>query len=199
MAQLLKLEDFGTVPGAPAPPQDAALLPEEARLAAYEDGYKAGWDDASTAAQSSRDHVGAALGKNLEDLSFTFAEARQHVLGGIAPLLTLMAEKILPDLAQEMFAQTVLEQAMKAAELASDQPLELAVNPEHQSAIESLLGEAPAVPLTVQPDPTLGPGQAFLRHGTGETSVDIATLCDAISEAVAGFLNQTTKETQHVG
>ena len=48
---------------------------EEQRLASFEQGYSAGWEDAVQAQEQSRGQVSAELAKSLEDMSFTYHEA----------------------------------------------------------------------------------------------------------------------------
>ncbi|HHC29586.1 MAG TPA: flagellar biosynthesis protein, partial [Rhodobacterales bacterium] len=62
------LEDFDistpvtSEPAQPAPAPVATVTPEmieQARLAGYETGYKAGWDDAATAEAETQGRIGA--------------------------------------------------------------------------------------------------------------------------------------------
>lgn len=195
MARLLVLEDFTPdMPVAAASASGSAVLTEEARLAAYEDGYKAGWDDAVTAESSAKARIGADFEKTLQDLSFSFHEARSHVLNGIGPLLAMMAEKVLPEMARSHFAETVTEIVQAAAARAADRPVELVVNPENRPALDELMAEEPALPVTLIEEPSLGPGQAFIRAASAETAVDLDAVLEDIRAAVEGFLAGDERE-----
>ncbi len=74
----LKLEVFGATPVTASAPSDVDV--EEVRLAGYETGYQSGWDDATTEREKSDQLIAADLERNLRDISFTYAEARNEVL-----------------------------------------------------------------------------------------------------------------------
>ena len=63
---LLKLEIFETAEPAAkeANPADGSAL-EDARLAAYEQGYSAGWEDASAAQSSEQSRIRSDLARNI--------------------------------------------------------------------------------------------------------------------------------------
>jgi len=197
MARPLTLEDFS--PGMPAsqrPAAEPAVLTEEARLSAYEEGYKAGWDDAVEAESSTKARISADFEKTLQDLSFSFQEARSHVLRGVGPLLSMMAEKALPEMARTWFSATITEILRDTAEQAADRPVELVVNPENRKALEEVMTQDPALPMTLVEEPSLGPGQAFLRAASGETAIDIDAVLADIRTAVAGFLAADAHEDE---
>ncbi len=85
---------------------------EEARLAAYESGYTAGWEDANAAQADDRTRMTAELARNLQSLSFTYHEGRAHVLKAIEPLLGELVGRVLPEIARELLAPLVLETLM---------------------------------------------------------------------------------------
>ena len=109
MGRTLVLEDFGGPLDALTAAGRGAALPEEQRLAAFEDGYQAGWDDAARALSESHQKLSADLAQNLGDLAFTFHEARAHVLKGVEPLLRQMVSRILPDVARHALPGLVVE------------------------------------------------------------------------------------------
>ena len=70
---------------------------EEARLASYEQGYTAGWEDAVAAQKDERSQMATELAHNLQLLNFTYHEARSHLLKGIEPLLLALVTQVLPE------------------------------------------------------------------------------------------------------
>jgi flagellar assembly protein FliH len=78
-----------------------AIAFEEAKLSAYDQGYRAGWDDAVQAQSSDQAQISAELARNLKSLSFTFAEARGHVLAAMQPLLADIVARLLPTISHE--------------------------------------------------------------------------------------------------
>jgi len=195
MKPLLKLEVFETV----EPHKKATVVTdigalEEARLAAYEQGYSAGWEDASNATSEDQTRIGADLARSIQALGFTYHEARMHVLRAIGPLLQEMVGRLLPEMAREALAPVVLETLMPMAETMADAPVSIVMNPAVRPAIEALLERATGLPLTVIEEPTLGEGQVYLRLGDTETHVDLDRATAEIAAAVRGFFGLTEKD-----
>lgn len=195
MAARLRLEsfDFATAPepglaASAGPPPE--VLAEDERLAAYERGYAAGWEDAVAARDSDALRLREDLAQNLRDLAFTFQEARAHVLRSLEPLLRAMVDRVLPETARAGFGAAVAAEAMAAARSAAAAPVEILVAPESIAAVETALGEDPALPLRLVADPMLAEGQARFRMGAEETALDQAALLAAIRGLVDDFLTQ---------
>jgi flagellar assembly protein FliH len=192
----LKLEVFD----AEAKPQkthtvvlDRVALEDE-KLASYETGYKAGWDDASAAMTEDQTRIRAELARNLQTLSFTYHEARNHVLKAVEPLLLQIVGQLLPEIARETLAPFVLETLMPLAEGLGDAPVTLVINPAARASVEALLEQATGLPLTIEEEPTLGEGQVYIRLGTVETQVDLDKATAEIASAVRGFFDLPGKD-----
>jgi flagellar biosynthesis/type III secretory pathway protein FliH len=170
---------------------------EEERLAAYEQGYTAGWDDAAAAQTDEEARMSADLAHNLQSLGFTYHEARVHVLKAIAPLLTELTERLLPEMAKASLATMVLETLMPLAESMADAPVEIVLNPAARPAVEAVLEKATGFPLTVTEEPTLGEGQVYLRLGHAETRVDLDGAIAEIAAALKDFFEISTKDQTH--
>lgn len=192
-ARLVVLEDFGSVAAA-----NAMSGPEEVaqtdRLAAFEEGYKAGWDDAAKAQGESEARMAADLAGNLADLSFTFHEARSHVLSAIEPLLKQIVAKVLPEAAREAMPQMIADIAMRTFNDAASAPIVIVAAPESRDRIEALLPADPGFPLEVRAEPTLTGGQAFIRTGGVEQCIDVDATLAAIDDAIADFFTLTHDE-----
>lgn len=187
----IRLEIFDTAPTA-----DGTLLPlveatavEEAKVASFEQGYKAGWDDAAAAQQEDQSRIRADLARNLQSLSFTFQDARSHVLQAIRPLILEMVNRVLPEVAREALAPTVLEAVAPLAEELGDAPITLVLNPAVRGQIEDLITQATGLPLVIDEEPTLPEGQVYIRFGTKETKVDLVQVTNDIAIAVRAFFN----------
>lgn len=185
----LRLEVFETEPrssGGGTVVLDVVAL-EEAKLASYEQGYSAGWEDAAAAQSDEQGRMRADLSRHLQALGFSYQEARVHVLKAIEPLLVEIVGRLLPDLARETLAPVVLEALMPMAEALADTPVTLVMNPAARPGIELLLERATGLPLILQEEPTLGEGQVYLRLGATETEVDLDRAIADITAAVRGF------------
>ncbi|MGV8988853.1 MAG: flagellar biosynthesis protein [Cypionkella sp.] len=192
----LKLEVFD-VEAKPAKSHTVVLdrvALEDEKLASYETGYKAGWDDASAAMTEDQTRIRTELARNLQTLSFTYHEARSHVLKAVEPLLLQIVGQLLPEIAREALAPFVLETLMPLAEGLGDAPVTLVLNPAARAPIESLLEQATSLPLTIEEEATLGEGQVYIRLGPVETQVDLDKATADIAAAVRGFFDLPRKD-----
>jgi flagellar assembly protein FliH len=180
----LRLEVFDE-PLAAASPADPGG--DEQRLAIYEQGYAAGWEDAQTALAGDQNRARADLARNLQSLSFTYHEARGHILRALAPLMETVVSRILPDIAREALPSTVLETLMNAAEDIVDAPVTIVLNPASRPAVETLLSQATGLPVTLRDEPTLAEGQVYIRLGDSETQVDLDRAVSEVAAAVRNF------------
>lgn len=195
----LRLEVFDT-----AATSDGGVQPlvevsavEEAKIAAYEQGYSAGWEDASAAQQSDQGRIRADLARNLQSLSFTFQDARGHVLQAIRPLILEMTSRLLPEIAREALAPTVLDVLMPLADQMADVPLTLVLNPAVRDRVEGILTQATGLPIVIEEEPSLGEGQVYIRFGATETKVDLTRVTADITAAVRGFFNLNAEDPQN--
>ncbi len=185
-----------TAAAGPAPGPDPAITPdilERTRLESYEAGYKAGWDDAARTESDEQDRIGAEFARNLQDLGFTFHEARSHVMQALEPLLAGMVERVLPKLVSETMGQTIIEELLPLATQAADTPIEVVVAPTSRPVLEGLLTGATSVPFTLVEEPTLAVGQVFLRSGKTERHIDFASAIDRIGAAIEGLYELNEK------
>jgi flagellar biosynthesis/type III secretory pathway protein FliH len=200
----VRLEVFQTetpaaaVPGAGTVVTDLSAM-EEARLAAYEQGYAAGWDDAAAAAESDRSKLGAELSQHLQTLGFTYHEARAHVLRAIEPLLSQMTGIILPALARDALVPVILDVLRPLAAQMALVPVELSLNPEVRPAVEQALLVDASLPVTIIEDAALGLAEARLRLGETERRIALDEATDAIATAVADFFHLTLTEDRPNG
>ncbi len=160
---------------------------EEAKLGAYDTGYRAGWDDAVAAQAGDQAQISAELARNLKSLGFTFADARQHVLNAMEPLLQDIVARLLPAIARASLAPTILHALRPLADRASDSPVEIVINPAARMAVDAILAGSNGPPALVLEEPSLGEGQAFLRLGQSETRIDLDGAIVEISTALTNF------------
>ncbi len=187
------LEDFRAyAQGTPLSLTDVSL--EEQRLEAFEKGYQAGWDDCAKAADEDSRRVSTDFAQNLLDLSFTYHEAYAAAMDGLRPLLDQMVGVLLPTLAREALGRQIVEEITALAGRHGSRPVEIVTAPANAPALESLLGAELSMPVTVEQDPDLGEGQAYLRFAEQEREVDLRAVLDGIGAKVAGFFEETQKD-----
>ena len=197
MSGRLRLEVFGPDTGAPETVVIEAAAMEEARLASFEAGYSAGWEDATAAQKDEHSAVGADLARNLQALSFTYHEARAHVVAALQPCLVALVSRVLPETARANLAPMVAEALRPLAELAAGAPVTIELNPAARPAIEALLGRHTDPPVRLVEEPTLGEGQVYLRLGDREDHVDLDHITESIRAAVFGFFHPAEELQTH--
>lgn len=165
----------------------AAALTEEDRLAAFDKGYKDGWEDATRAHAEDQAHISAEFGNNLQALSFTYHEARAAMLSEMETLLRGLVEAVLPGVARQTLGRMIRERLAEAAEALSDVPLEIVVAPCNRARVDALLENRVAPPVVVREEPSLGEGQAFLRFGDREEKLDLDAVLTEIRTAIEDF------------
>lgn len=169
---------------------------EDARLEGYEEGYGAGWEDATAAAQEETNRLGADLANNLQRLGFTFQEARTHLLRAVRPVVVQLATHLLPALAKEVLAPVVLDTITPLLDEAGDAPLRVILHPSSRPAVERLLTSASGLPLVIVEEPTLAAGQVYLQLGQSELRVDVDSAVKEILGAVHDFFEFAEKESE---
>lgn len=187
----LRLEAFDTLAAADGSiqPLVEATAVEEAKVASFEQGYSAGWDDAVAAQNGDQTRIRADLARNLQSLAFTFQDARSHVLQAIRPLILEMVNRLLPEVAREALAPTVLEALTPMADKLADAPLTLVLNPAVRGQVEDLVAQATGLPMVIEEEPSLPEGQVYIRFGSIETKVDLSQVTADIAIAVRAFFN----------
>lgn len=187
MGRALILEDFGTRAFVGTEGAVSASAQEAEKLASFEQGYKAGWDDANKAHSEENHALSADLEANLRDLSFTFHEAKAHVLKGVEPLIREMAARVLPEAAKVSLPGMVGDALQPLLDGAVAAPVVLLCNPGSRSLIEGFIPEEPGFPLELRDDPTLTEGQVFLRFGDREKIVDLSSAIEGINAMISDF------------
>lgn len=188
------LEDFT------APASDVAmhLLGEEAleeqRLAAFEKGYGAGWDDAVQAQDEGRVQLGSELSASLSDLSFTYQEALTRMTLSLEPMFESLVQTVLPEIIDRGFAARLTEQLCEMAREQVGQPMYLTVPAGTAEQIGALLPREMTPRPQVVEDPALSSGQARLQVGIAQREVD----CDALLTAIAAAFDAYLFEAKEV-
>ncbi len=199
MAGLFKLEEFDisdteTFSSGPFPATAPRAEETEAvKVNAYEQGYSAGWDDAARAAETDQTRISTEFAHNLQDLGFTFHEARSHVIRSLGPLLDALVTKILPELSAQTLGQRIIQEIVPIAEKAADTPIRIEVAPSCRAALQPFLDAHANHPFELAEEPSLSPGQVYLRSGKLEKHIDLEEALAKIESAVAA-LDHTNKE-----
>lgn len=179
------LEDFGSS----ASQVHQSVLSDEAleseRLEAFDKGYRAGWDDAIKARSDETADFSTGFSQMLQDLSFTYHDAHAQVLSNLAPLFTDVLEKVLPKIAWDSIGAHVAEQLNTIARDIGTATVSIAVPVGTGEQVRLFVEEAATgLAVSVSEDPALAEGQAEIRFGKREISVDLAAVAEQITQAV---------------
>ena len=196
MSRLVTLEDFSQAPEPPAPPagdiEDTAL--STARLEGYDEGYAAGWRDASDAGSAEKARLDEEVVRNLRDLSFTYHEARVHVTAAMEALLGELVETFFPALVAEALGQRILDLLGPEAQCAGTAPLRIRAAPGNAEELRALLEKAQPVPFEIEEEPALAEGQVHWAFGAVEKEIDLGRVLASVREALAALhdINERT-------
>lgn len=192
--QKLRLECFGATEVETDQIMTTLAAMEEQRLAAYDAGYRAGWEDAGAAHDAQRSaEVEAAL-QHLQDLSFTYHEARQALMAEIAPLMAEVVGKVLPAAAHRSLVPMIVDLLRdKAADLAN-LPLRVTAPAAVLGQLRSLLGEIEGLPIDYVDAGSGAAGVAVVAFARGETKIDLDSLTMRIGAAVSDYFTSNRQD-----
>ena len=180
-------EDFGSLqPKSPSVTQSDDAL-EDAKLEAFEAGYKAGWDDSVKAQAQSTQHVSSALAANLQDASFQYHEMRASLNKTVHEILRQIVQKTLPRIAHASLGTHICDEIIAQVRAGLEAQVVLAVAPSNFTAVQALVERDLPEPVDLVEDPGLGPDQAVIRIGECETEIDMARVMAEIDNAVSAF------------
>jgi hypothetical protein len=162
---------------------DAAPVPS----ADWRDGHAQGVIDGRATAAAEQSALSAEIAQTLSDMAFGYAEARAHLLTALGPLFAALINHILPGTAEVAQAGQIIALLNAAAEQDSAAPLELTVHPGRTADLSALLPYAVGLPIMLVADPAIGPDQAILRSGRGETVLDIGAVISGAKAALAAI------------
>ncbi|MEO0751018.1 MAG: hypothetical protein AAFY25_04385 [Pseudomonadota bacterium] len=190
------LPDFGM--GAIASPglaQETSLL-EDQKLASYETGYQAGWDDSASANTEAGNQISADFAQNMRDLSMTYQEAYAGLLRDVQPLLTQIVDVVLPVMAQDTLTPRLVALIEKQMSKSPRRALVLSTSPSGLEFLQPMVdGLDDGLDVELRSDDTLASGQVHLNFGTDhEEELDTTALIEAIQNAVHGFFEMSAAE-----
>lgn len=169
---------------------------EDQKLAAFEEGYQAGWTDAEKNHASEQKDIGAEFVHTLQNMSFTYHEALSRLNRGLKPLFDHMVNTLLPQTASAALRAHVIEQLTQLAASQTDAQIVLRVSDSNLSMLEDLLdGVDLNMPVSFSSDPSLSHLQLFLTLGVAEREINLDAVCQEITTAMNAFNfhNQTEK------
>lgn len=188
------LEDFADVAPASGETLSEGAI-EDLRLAAFEKGYQAGWDDSVKAQRDSSTSLSEDFARNIRDLSFTYHEAYAGFVTAIEPVIGQIVTAVLPELAHATLGVRVAGLLEKLVEKHGRQPVLLVTAPASADALQAVLPGDSGLAVEIRQDATLGEGQVQLRFGdAAECEINLQEVLDGIHAATESFVQQTTPQ-----
>ncbi|PYE84596.1 hypothetical protein [Pseudoroseicyclus aestuarii] len=164
-------------------PEPLARVDPEGPGEDWLEGHAAGVEAGRAAAAAEQAALTERLVQTLDDMGFGYAEARAHLLAALRPLFAALSESLVPGLAAQGLALRLAERLAEAAEADAGLPVTLRVAPTETEAFEQVASSAP-LPLRLQPDPVLEPGQLVLERGGSATMLDALSLVEELRGAL---------------
>jgi flagellar assembly protein FliH len=196
MKLLLKLEEFADPAAAPVEDAEAeGDAAEQGRLAAYEQGYAAGWEDAARTLGDEQTTIRADLAHNLASLALTLETARAQVLAGLGPAVQGLCHLLLPRLARESLGAVLAEELGALTEGMGDSRIILRISPQDQPAVASLIEDGRGT-ITLELEPSLAAGQVLIRLEDQELEIDMPRAVEALLSTIATSLNSPNRSRQ---
>lgn len=189
----LRLEEFSQS----APPMDDQAVEEDPiRLAAFEEGYAAGWEDAVSAQASADASTKADVETALRGLANQMQESRANVLAALEPLFSEICTRLLPEIARHAVAPAAADALMPLAEGLIDKPVRLRVAPAARGAVDAYLAQIGTATFDVIEDPALGPGQVEIATDRVEAHVDLDAATASVVRSIRSFFDTQQMERQ---
>ena len=147
-------------------------------------------------ARINRSAVSAELARNLQELAFTFHEAKAHVMSGVEPILTALIDKVLPTLLGETLGPLILEELSRMTD-ETDVPVTILVSPQSHDLVAGFLDGSTVLPHRLVVEETLGEWQVYFRLGSHERQMDMSEVLDRITDRLVAFKDQNAKVLKH--
>ncbi|MDW3180400.1 ABC transporter ATP-binding protein [Roseobacter sp.] len=193
-----RYRNFGGVKPSDAPREEiSSEVTEDQQLQSFENGYQAGWDDAVKAQADSVAKISAEFGQNLQDMSFTYHEALSKLTSSMKPVMAEIVDKLLPPLTRDSLGMHIVDQLMEMIKEQPNQPIQIVVAPSQVETIQDLAEGKLTDPFEVVAEQSLGDGQAFVRIGSVERSIDLDAVLAGIGKAIAAFFHEAEQEKEN--
>ncbi len=181
------LEDFSVADQSQAGLESVSNLELRRRSRAeYDRGYQAGWSDSAAEEKTRQKKASIQLSQALQEASFTYFEARNHILVSMRPVLEELASKFLPELARKSLAPLVAEKTLALAE-ELETPLKIMCAPQSLDVLQEACKNSPAPPAIFLAEPSLTDLQVVFEYADGSAEIDLSHTIQELTNCVEQF------------
>ncbi|PTX57559.1 hypothetical protein C8N43_2229 [Litoreibacter ponti] len=199
MSKSAFLEDFSNAEVAARKAADAerGVIDAAAKREAFDEGYKCGWKDGVESKETREMELKEELSSALQELNFTYFEARQHAVASMRPVLQSMVDAILPKLGAEALGARVVELMQEVVDRIEPSAT-LICAPDSVEMLTDLVGQHVKFPIEIKPEPTLTTSQAVLKLDDSQLRIDLEQTIETIQSSIDDFYSFTEeKEASH--
>jgi flagellar assembly protein FliH len=170
----------------------AELVPldrvEDQKLAAFEEGYQAGWTDAEKNHASEQKNISEDFLRTLQDQSSTHQEALSRLNRGLKPMFEQMISVLLPQTVSAALRAHVIEQLTQLAATQTNAQITLRVSESNLLMLEELMEDVELkTPVSITSDPKLSTHQLFVMLDTIEREINLDAVSQEITKAMNAF------------
>lgn len=195
----LALENFEFPSTAPIEPSKSGQAEAEiARATGFEQGYKAGWDDAVRSENDAREHLDAELARNLEELSFSYFEAQRQVSLSLRELLTSMADLVFPKIYEGVFEKVLDDLLSPLISETCNLTVELNCAPETIEIVRGVMARNVSLPISIVSESSFSKHQVKLKLDHEVHEIDGDALLREIQTIMGNSLVQLAEDLKNV-
>lgn len=178
-------EDFGaTIPATTDPQTEDSLV--KLKRAAFDEGYSQGWNDAIASSESENRKAQTDIAIALQETSFSYVEARMHVLKSVQPLLKAIVSVVLPEMANASLSGRISEELYKFTASLED-PIELICSEQDHEEIKSIVTTSASFPVVVKAEPSFAQNQVIMKFKNGNAELDLEETFKTVSALISDF------------
>lgn len=172
-------------------------LLEDTKLASFEKGYSAGWEDAVMAHEAALEKATLEIAQSMQDMSFTYHEAYSKLALAMKPMLTEFVIKLMPSVCRLSLGPVVVQEVTALIEEQVQGTVEIATTPDTAPLLEQALTGSVVSPFVIVHEPLLSDGQVYVRLNTSEREINLDGVMASVSEAVDAFFHHAEQEIEH--
>ena len=160
-------------------------------------GYGAGFAAGHAAARQEAASLETEFIKALDDIAFSYAEARRAVLQDLTPLFETIVERLCPLAAGDVFRAHALKALADAADADTDGPLCLYAHPEDTEALRGILNTGTVTHIDLIPDHTFPRHRLHIATAKAASTLDVTELLTSLETVLRSLVDINESEREH--